>query len=151
MNLSYDEIVNPPMRKCLQCNQMRTVYDFKLDRTGRPSSCCRTCIANNKKKQKEQIIAQKKERLSKKAKTKRLLNRINGVPTKINLLNADISGICAMCGEILLFGEYHHILGDQSDFTVMLCSECHSTGSTYINYHCISIGRRIEWGALCYY
>jgi len=67
-------------------------------------------------------------------------------------LNTDITGICAMCGEILLFGTYHHILGDQSNFVVMLCSECHLTdGNMQVNYHCSSIGRRIESGALCWY
>jgi len=70
-----------------------------------------------------------------------------------NLLYPDISGICSMCGEPIFFGESHHILGrDINDFTVFLCNECHITdGNKQIEYHCISIGRRIEWGALCYY
>lgn len=66
-------------------------------------------------------------------------------------LNGYLTGICAICGTTLLFGEYHHILGDQSDITVMLCSECHDTdGITKTDYHCSQIGRKIEWGALNY-
>jgi len=69
-----------------------------------------------------------------------------------NLLYPEISGICSMCGEPIFFGESHHIFGrDLNEFTVFLCNECHITdGNKQLEYHCMSIGRRIEWGALTY-
>lgn len=60
-----------------------------------------------------------------------------------------ISGICSLCGEIQIFPEYHHILGRKiSDLTLSLCHDCHT--SRRGKYHYISIGGRIEYGALVY-
>lgn len=70
----------------------------------------------------------------------------------VGFLSADITGICAICGEILIFGEIHHVFGNSRGFTLMLCCECHNGDISVSNldYHCLSIGQRIEWGALCY-
>lgn len=60
---------------------------------------------------------------------------------------SQIFGICVICGNILIFPEYHHLLGrKESDFTVSMCIECHL--SVRGEQHYISIGRRIEWGYL---
>jgi len=152
INLSYNDIVNPPMRKCSRCNESRIIYDFKIDRKGNFSSYCKQCVAEEKKKKKELIISNKKERLRNSTRVRSLMNIVNGTNVVNNFINADLTGICAMCGEILLFGEFHHIFGEGIGLTVMLCIECHDRSNIRnINNHCISIGRRIEWGALCYY
>ena len=66
-------------------------------------------------------------------------------------ITCDITGICSMCGEIILFGNYHHIFGNGKGFTVILCNECHYQDGMKVKDHCLSIGRRIEYGTLCYY
>lgn len=133
-----------PLKECPHCKRTKSIYDFIIKRsTGESSVCCRKCTSKIKS---DNITETKRE----KARVRRLMNMVNGTNAYTNFLNADLTGICAMCGEILLFGEFHHIFGEGVGLTVMLCEECHSRGNT-VNSHCLSIGRRIAWGALCYY
>jgi len=133
---------NNIMNWCKECIEE---YSMKHKRNKNDVLTYEDIIARelNSRREKKDIVFLFGNRYTLRNKTKKM--------SSPGFLNADVNGICMMCGEILLFGTYHHILGDQSDFTAMLCNECHVTdGNTQVNYHCSSIGRRIEFGALCW-
>jgi len=147
-------------KTCKKCNKSKHKSDF-YSYNNRITDWCIHCFIDYSEKRYpapyEEYLASLKYYANNKKEISFLLGngysiRNNKKMSSTGFLNTEISGICLMCGEILIFGTYHHILGDQSDFTVMLCNECHSTdGNTQVNYHCSSIGRRIEAGALCWY
>jgi len=138
---------------CNICKEIKPISDFCESELRKNKRKCRACVNKFNKKYYEENNEKILENFflygsrQNKHKYNKELNR-----SRPGFLNADIGGLCSMCGEILLFGEYHHIFGNGNGFTTMLCNECHTTSNMQnINNHCLSIGRRIAWGALCYY